>query len=108
MFSQDWLLDHASITPSYQRCQLTCKSYRLIRLLLDYRFLFASIGFFIFTADIIELDLVLFLVLENPVGATFFNAGLLYELEDVESVSLDNRGVKELLLLNLRHLFSFN
>jgi hypothetical protein len=42
-------------------------------LLIKSWFFFAFVGFFFFTADIIELDLVLFLVLENPIGPSFFD-----------------------------------
>jgi hypothetical protein len=42
-------------------------------LLIKSWFFFAFVDFFLFAGDIIELDLVLFLVLENPIGTSFFD-----------------------------------
>ncbi len=110
MFSQIRL--NTSLFSTYQGRQLslmTRKSYRSWSLRLhDYWLFFIFIRFLFFAADIVELDLVLLLIFEYPICSAFFNARIFYKFKYVQCICFYNLGIKELLVLVLRHFLSFH
>jgi hypothetical protein len=70
--------------------------------------IFLGLIFTLITTDIIQLNFILFLILEYPVGASLFNAALFNKWENVLGICPNNVRVKErLLTMRTRELLCF-